>query len=208
MRAADQIATRLLGLITHPSPLSKDKHNEVQQHLPSRNPGLPEVCGVVAEECGSIVPRFAADSLGVKVTPMGAVPTDTTDAGSYNMAVAENFKDMLIFIDQKKGILYSYASPESPPNSSSRSKASKASSKYGQYAPPSSEVKKIYDAKLDPLPEGVDVDDVGPYVPFSNGINKIQQVAPGPDDDSIIVMFTSATLPSSYRVVANTSCRT
>lgn len=145
------------------SPVPTVSPAPTESHAPTKPPTT----------CHSIVPISAPASIGVKVTPVGAIPTDTTAASSYNMMVAENFQDKVFFIDQLKGIIYYYDMG-------------------------SKQVTEIYNINDDPVPEGVDTENFGQFAAFANGINKIHQVAPGPDPDTIIVVFTSATLPQGY----------
>ena len=63
----------------------------------------------VAAACSSIVPGSPTElsqvlgaNIGVKVTYDGKVPAINTDEGSYNMMVAENFSNKLIFIGKFK----------------------------------------------------------------------------------------------------------
>lgn len=126
----------------------------------------------VAAVCRRIVPNDAGDMLGVKVTYKGNVTANTPYPWSYNMAVAENFDDKVMFFDQKDGTLYSFT-------------------------PSTGSVTKLYDTSdKAKLPVGVDIDGVrGLYSPWRAGIKKIHQVAPGPDANSIIIVFTSKSLP-------------
>eukprot|EP00584_Thalassiosira_punctigera_P022733 CAMPEP_0172574500 /NCGR_PEP_ID=MMETSP1067-20121228/136730_1 /TAXON_ID=265564 ORGANISM="Thalassiosira punctigera, Strain Tpunct2005C2" /NCGR_SAMPLE_ID=MMETSP1067 /ASSEMBLY_ACC=CAM_ASM_000444 /LENGTH=908 /DNA_ID=CAMNT_0013367129 /DNA_START=168 /DNA_END=2895 /DNA_ORIENTATION=- len=92
------------------------------------------------------------------------------------MAVVEGFDDKVIFIDQKEGILYSYN-------------------------PTSDSVTKIYDVSAtgaDNEPTEVSIPHGGPVTAFSNSMFNIHQVSPGPDANSLFVVFTSDDLPSGY----------
>ena len=86
---------------------------------------------------------------------------------------AEQFNGSVIFIDQKEGKLFSYDGDA---------------------------ITEIYDVSVDALPSGVDVDGINrPVIGFNDGSKKkIQSVAPGPGVNSILVVFTSTTLPSGY----------
>jgi hypothetical protein len=86
---------------------------------------------------------------------------------------AEQFNGTVIFIDQKEGKLFSYDGDA---------------------------ITEIYDVSVDALPSGVDVDGINrPAIGFNDGSKKkIQSVAPGPGVNSILVVFTSTTLPSDY----------
>lgn len=130
--------------------------------------------------CGQIAPETLED-VAVKVTYEGEVPAINTDEGSYNMMVAENFDDFLIFIDQKEGILYKYAEEKRKKKSASGS---------------NSEVQKIYDVTEDIVPHNLQLDIAFPPFGYSPGKKKIHNVAPGPTHDTIIVVFTSASLPN------------
>lgn len=118
--------------------------------------------------CGLIAPDLLED-VAVKVSYKGAVPTNNTAAGSYNMMVAENFDDVLLFIDQKEGILYKYDETET--------------------------VEKIYDVSEKATDLGIQVDITFPPYGYSALDKKIHNVAPGPDE-TIFMVVTSAVLPS------------
>lgn len=71
-------------------------------------PALTIFC-IQQQTCSSIVPGSPTElsqvlgaNIGVKVTYDGKVPAINTEEGSYNMMVAENFDNKLIFIGKIK----------------------------------------------------------------------------------------------------------
>jgi len=65
--------------------------------------------GAPPPTCSSIVPGSPTElsevlgaNIGVKVTYDGKIPAINTEEGSYNMMVAENFSNKLIFIGKVK----------------------------------------------------------------------------------------------------------
>ena len=119
--------------------------------------------------CTTIVP-VEIDDVSVKVRYVDRVPTNNKGFKAYNMAVAEGF-DTVLFIDQMEGRLFSYDLKET---------------------------KKIFDVTTDPsMPSNIDVNHGGPNNTFPQGIFKIHQVSPGPDSNSIYVVFTSNTSPAA-----------
>mmetsp|Transcript_18323 Transcript_18323/g.33523 ORF Transcript_18323/g.33523 Transcript_18323/m.33523 type:complete len:547 (-) Transcript_18323:129-1769(-) len=156
--------------------------------------------GNVAAVCTDITPTNGPD-IRVKVTEVGSVPVveGNTDGGKYNMNVAGGFDDMVVFIDQKEGKLFSYKDKKG--RSKMRKLFSNITDEGVLFSHREKVIEEIYDITDEgALPEGVGVDLLQrPYINFNDGnIKKIHQVAPGPDDNSIIVVFTSKTLPSGY----------
>ena len=111
----------------------------------------------------------ALDSVGIKATLVGTVPTTSTALGHYNMQPVEGFADHILFVDQANGKIFSF------------NPATKATT-------------KIYDV-LDYYIPGVFLAHDMPYIPTANQHYQIQSVAPGPDAGSVLVVVTSRTLP-------------
>lgn len=136
--------------------------------------GTPGNLEVAANpSCGLIAPDLLED-VAVEVSYKGKVPTINTDAGSYNMMVAENFDDALLFIDQKEGILYKYGASET--------------------------VEKIYDVTENVDELGIQVDITFPPYGYSALDKKIHNVAPGPGGNTIFMVVTSAVLPPDHHI--------
>lgn len=84
---------------------------------------------------------------------------------------------ILVISDQKEGILYHFVP--------------------GQGIFDDNKVKEIFNVNTD-LPNGVNVGGINfPFFPFAGGLKAIHNVAPG-SDNSMIVEFTSTTVPSEY----------
>lgn len=116
-------------------------------------------------------PLETNDSIGMRVTKVGNVPTSTTDAFSYNMGVSEDPKNgRVFFMDQKFGKIFVYTA------------------KNGR-------VDKVWDLENDAIPDGLDLS--YDYVP---GFDiKVQRVHPGKKKNEVIVIFTSLTLPDGWK---------
>jgi len=136
---------------------------------------LEELADISPSKCTPIPPGEYLSDIAIKATPAGQVPAINTGPGSYNMAVAEGF-DKVLFIDQKEGLLYSHD-------------------------PSTRKTTKIFDVATDKsLPSNIDVNHGGPKdfaTYFATAFYKIHKVSPGPNSNSIYVVFTSNTLPNN-----------
>jgi len=121
-------------------------------------------------------PLSPIDTVGIKVTKVGSVPVkdENTHPFSYNMNVAEDLENnRLFFLDQKEAIIYAY----SPLNAESGN------------------VEKIWELGIDSAPDGLDL---SYEFPFSAGTWRVHQVIPSKEEDEIIVVFGSLTLPTGW----------
>lgn len=115
-----------------------------------------------------------SETIGMKVEKVGSIPTETTDAWTYNMGVADNFDSKLYFLDQSLGRIYCYdpSGTEDPT--------------------------KIFDmTDLSDVPDGLTLDFA---TPGASQAFRVHQMAKGKTSDEVIVVFSSSTLPTGYTV--------
>ena len=109
-------------------------------------------------------------SIGMKVEYVGSVPTNTTDAWTYNMNVEDNFEDSLFFLDQLMGKIYYYDGDS---------------------------VSNVFDIATSTIPDGITLDWTSAHVGAAQ-TNKVHAMTQGSSSDEVYVVFTSTTLPSEF----------
>ena len=111
-------------------------------------------------------------SIGMQVEYVGSVPTNTTDAWTYNMNVEDNVDGSLFFLDQLMGRIYFYDLS-------------------------SSDVTKIFDMTTSTIPDGITLDWVNSHAGIGQ-TNRVHAMTKGSATDEVIIVFTSTTLPDEY----------
>mmetsp|Transcript_10739 Transcript_10739/g.21354 ORF Transcript_10739/g.21354 Transcript_10739/m.21354 type:complete len:491 (-) Transcript_10739:173-1645(-) len=109
------------------------------------------------------------EEIGMKVEKVGSIPNPNTDAFSYNLAVSDTH--------QKSGKLFFL------------------NQMLGQiYSYDNATVKKIWDMEENEIPSGLDLGFYGP----AGQTFKVHNILEGVFTEEIIVVFTSATLPTGW----------
>lgn len=131
---------------------------------------LDGTCG----ECGEIEPADSDIRVKVSLVSDLNVNKNNTAYGAYNMRVVEQFDgDDVVFVDQKDAVLYRYDGNTSPVI--------------------------IYDKDVEGLPPGVSPETNRPTLAFNSAQKtKIHTAVQGPTPDTMIVVFTSTTIPPNY----------
>ena len=132
------------------------------------------VSSALGQSCSGPDPLDFHPTIGMQAEYVGSIPTNTTDAWSYNMMVQDNFDDgTLYFLDQLMGKIYSY--DES-----------------------SSDVSMVFDMSSDGvIPDGVTLD----WTNLHGGAAQTQRVhamSKGSTSEEVYVVLTSTTLPTEY----------
>ncbi len=134
-------------------------------------------CPVTCQSCPSTCSPDPLDfhpTIGMQVDYVGSVPTNNTQAWSYNMNVEDNFDNgALYFLDQLNGIIYAYDSSDSS-------------------------ISKIYDIATDYIPAGLTLDYPVGAVAGPGQTSRIHSITKGSSSSEIIVVFSSTTLPEGY----------
>jgi len=110
------------------------------------------------------------EEVGMMVEKVGSIPTETTDAWSYNMMVADNLEKegLLFFLDKLMGRIYSVDNGETT---------------------------KVWDMTEDEIPSGLDLS----YTGFgASQKTYVKAMTQGSKAGEVVVVFTSATLPSGW----------
>jgi hypothetical protein len=116
-------------------------------------------------------PLEFSDSIGIKVEKVGSVPTENTDAWTYNMMVADNFDDKIFFLDQQMGRIFCYDPATG------------------------GDTMKIFDMTESDIPDGLTLDFPGPGAAQTNRVHMMSQ---GKTSDEVYVVFSSSTLPTGW----------
>lgn len=132
--------------------------------------------GVASAQCDktgdhTLGPLDYNTEVGFKVDKVGSVETSTTAAWTYNMYAADNFDgDTIFFLDQSAGKIFSYDTVNDV-------------------------TEKIFDISTSDIPAGLslDWDYAGAAQKF-----KVHAMSQGPDEDEVIVVLQSSTLPEGW----------
>ena len=133
--------------------------------------------GLVEGAVCSPDPLEFSKTIGMKVEKVGSIPTNTTDAWSYNMAVADNFDDKVFFLDQLMGKIYCY-----DPSSGD-------------------EPALLFDMATSTIPGGLTLD----YsAPGASQVFRVHMMSKGKTADEVYIVFSSSTLPTgSSKTIRN-----
>jgi hypothetical protein len=134
---------------------------------------LPTISSVTTAQTCAPEPLEYTDEVGMMVEKVGNVPTNTTDAWTYNMMVSDTLRkqDMVFFLDQFKGKIYCHSGNAGD------------------------EVMKIWDMSEDEIPAGLDLSNAsfGAAQQF-----KVHAMTQGAYKNQVIVVFSSQTLPAGW----------
>ena len=116
-----------------------------------------------------------SETMALSVEKVGSVPAINTGAWTYNMQPMDNFDgDLLFFLDQKNGFIYSYDAA-------------------------TSEVKTVLNtgSPTSEVPDGLTLDwDFA----LASSTYRVKAMTQGPSKDEVVIVFTSSTLPTGWDV--------
>lgn len=127
-----------------------------------------------AQTCSGPDPLEYHAEKGFRVEKVGSVPITTDAAFSYNMYPADNFDgNIMYFLNQKEGIIFAYDYDTSM-------------------------VSSVFNMATSPIPDGLDLSWGYSTFGSSGATYKVKAMSQGPTSDSVIIVFTSATLPTGW----------
>ena len=132
---------------------------------------LTSAAYVSAQTCSGPDPLSYNTEKAFRVEKIGSVPANNTDAFTYNMYAVDNVKsDMMFFLDQKEGKIYSYDTS-------------------------TNEVTTLFDKDTSTIPDGLNLD----WIYGSAGQEyRVKALTQGPTSDTVVVVFCSSTLPTGW----------
>ena len=132
---------------------------------------LTSTSSISAQNCSGPVPVDYNTEKGFLVEKIGSVPAINTDAFTYNMGVMDNIDgDILFFLDQKEGKIYSYDTS-------------------------TTENSTIFDKDTSTIPDGLDLN----WTFGSASMEfRVKSMTQGPTSGTVIVVFCSSTLPTGW----------